>query len=422
MAKTSRRPLVAVAAFLALAAIVFFGHRPAAAYDDPAWWNGEIDKAEAEAQRLWDVMAAKGTFAVGTSLNEVDVEIHTCHILSIFLDKPHLTPLLVARFEPEPDADPGFDEGAEGNSRSNWANLARDFLAESQVERIRAWNLDCVGKFGITGRDSIREQDRRALVEIDGEVIRVLGDVEAGFSSELQAAIDANPAVKRVALGSAGGNVGEAVRAGQTIREKKLDTELYNNCESACSLVFLGGVERGIWSPYPTLGFHRISAGGAAIPDDSDVYDRVREYADDLGADGKAVVGFMLGADVREMYRPEMDDLCAAAVATAVQRVCFGTPRNSGRGETLDEAPAVPDETLPREGSIAAADDNSVATATADAGNDAAPGGGGAAESDGRCADIRTQRARIAANDPKIAADPAELLTIYDAMLRDYGC
>lgn len=419
MVQTPRRPFAAVAAAFALAAVVLFGPRPAAAFDDPAWWNGEIEKAEAEADRLWGIMAAKGTFAVGTALNEVDVDIHTCHILSIFLDKPHLTPLLVARFEREPDADPGFDEGVEGNSRSNWALLARRFLAESQVERVRAWNLDCVGKFDITRQDFIQEEDRRALLEVDGDVIRVLGNVETGFAAELQAAIDANPAVTRVALGSAGGNVGEAVRAGRYIRQRKLDTELYNNCQSACSLVFLGGVERRIWSPYPKLGFHRIAADGAAIPDDSEVYDRVRDYADELGADGASVVGFMLKATVREMHRPEMDDLCAASVAIWIQRVCFGAPRDGGAGKTRNGAPTVPDDPASRGEPVSAADEGSIA---AEAGRGASPRAGEARGTPGICADIRTQRARIASDDPRIAADASGLTAVYDAMLRDYGC
>ncbi|MCE7027048.1 hypothetical protein [Jiella avicenniae] len=416
-------PCLGVALVLAIAR----GAVAAPANVDPVWWKAEIAKAQEEADRLWDVMRAKGTFALGTAVNEVDVDIHTCHILSIMLGKNHLTPLLVAPLDPpQPDDEPGFAEGVEGNSRSNWANLAKTFLGESQVERVRAWNLDCVGKFGITGRDFIREENGRALVAVDGDAIRVLGNVEPGFFEELKAAVEANPAVTRVVLGSAGGGVGDAVEAGRYIRARGLDTELYNDCRSACSLVFLGGVERRIWSPYPQLGFHRISSDGVAIPDYSEIYDLVRAYADDLGADGSAVVAFMKTAGVREMHHPEMDELCAANVATAVQRVCFGTPPRPADGPTADGADG---------GGVAAA--ATAQTPPAGAANTADQTSGGQAAdrrsegepAEGICADIAAQRRRVLDRDVRIAGTlPAAgdggggLVAIYDQMLVDYGC
>ncbi|NDW03565.1 hypothetical protein [Jiella pacifica] len=393
---------------------------------DPVWWNGEIAKAQAEAERLWEVMRAKGTFALGTAVNEVDVDIHTCHILSIMLGKDHLTPLLVAPKDPaQPEDEPGFAEGVEGNSRSNWAGLAEGFLAESPVERVRAWNLDCVGKFGIAGRDFVREDDGRALVEVNGDAIRILGNVEVGFFEELKAAVEANPNVTRIVLGSAGGGVGDAVEAGRYIRARGLDTELYNDCRSACSLVFLGGVERRIWSPYPQLGFHRISSNGLGIPDDSEVYDLVRDYADGLGADGAAILAFMKKAGVRQMHHPEMDELCAANVATAVQRVCFGTPprpaaRQAPHGSG-DVGAAAATEHPPSAGAANAADQAG--------GDPITDRRSGVEPARGICADIAAQRRRIIERDARIAGalptagdGSGGLVEIYDQMLADYDC
>lgn len=395
---------------------------------DPVWWAREIAAAEADADRLWDIMRAKGTFVLGTAVNEVDVDIHTCHILSIMLGKDHLTPLLVAPADPpQPDDEPGFAEGVEGNSRSNWANLAKAYLAESKVERVRAWNLDCVGAFGISGREHIRESDGRALVEVDGDAIRVLGNVEKGFFDELKAAIEANPAVTRVLLGSAGGSVGDAVAAGRYVRGRKLDTELYNNCRSACSLVFLGGVERRIWSPYPQLGFHRISSGGVAIPDASEVYDRVRDYADGLGVDGTAVVAFMRKAGVSEMHHPEIDELCAANVATAVQRGCIGRPPGQASRQASDAEPgaaAVARAPVPPNGAASAADTAAPVDRLSDRRPDGPPG-------HGLCADIADQRQRVFERDARVAGalragggslDVGAMVAIYDQMLADYGC
>ena len=384
----------------------------ATANDDPVWWNAEIAKVEAEADRLFATMRAKGTFVLGTGVNEVDYDIHTCHILSIMLGKDHLTPLLVARPDPpQADDEPGFAEGVEGQSRSNWAELARGFLPEGKVEHIRAWNLDCVGQFGITGQDHVREDDGRALVVVDGEVIRVLGNVEAGFFEELRTAIDANPTVTQVALGSAGGSVGDAVKAGRYIRAKGLNTELYNNCRSACALVYLGGVDRRIGSPYPELGFHRISSGGVAIPDSSNVYGLVHDYAEEMGVEGDFFVSAMMKAGVREMHHPEMDELCAANVATAVQRVCFGAPRQ-----------AQPPMAKTGVSSVGRALAPTIPPAEAESNSSVSAGGR-------RCSDIRAQRQRIVDKDPKIAravedggSDIGGMVAVYDAMLREYGC
>ncbi|MAU94526.1 MAG: hypothetical protein CMP81_01365 [Fulvimarina sp.] len=414
--RPGRRGLVAVAAgLLAVCATMLLVPRPAGALDDPAWWNAEIAKAEAEANRLWDDMRAKGTTSVGTALNEVDAEIHACHILSIMLGKDHLTPLLVAQPDPpQPGDEPGFAEGVEGNSRSNWAGLATTYLAETDVKRVRAWNLNCVGQFGITAQDAVREVVRRALVEVDGEQIRVLGNVEKGFFAELKTAIDANPAVSRIALGSAGGSVGDATRAGNYIRERGLATQLYDNCRSACALVFLGGVDRRIFSPYPEIGFHRISADGAAIADDSEVYDLVRRYADDLGVDGAAVVAFMHKAGVNEMHHPELDELCAANVATAVQRGCVGWLPARSAAHARQSRPT--------------SDEPAPATSASQQQPDPGPGEGGPAPAS-LCPGIRAQRQLIAGSDPKIAGaiaangpDRAGMLAMYDEMLRDYGC
>jgi len=38
-------------------------------------------------------------------------------------------------------------------------------------------------------------------------------------------------------------------------------TTLFADGCSACPLIFLGGVECTIWSPYPRLGFHQVSGG-----------------------------------------------------------------------------------------------------------------------------------------------------------------
>ncbi|MCQ0986356.1 hypothetical protein [Jiella marina] len=391
----------------AILALVFassaFHLLPAFANDDPAYWRDEIAKARAEYQRLVDIGFSKGTFAIGTALNEIDIDIHTCHVLSIMLGKEHLTQRLVAPQEKDPEAEPGFDELVEAQSLDNWANIAEEQIERTPSERSRAWNLDCVGQFAIPADEYIREDQRRAVVVAEGETIRVLGDVEQGFFDELKAAIDTNPQVKQIALGSAGGNVGEAVRAGRYIREKGLETVLYNACESACSLVFLGGVERQIWRPYPEMGFHKVASGGVAIPDDHQAYDLIRAYAKEMGVDGRFVVDAMRKADVRDMYHPEMPALCSANVATLVHRWCFGEPPQASSPARTDDQPV--------------ADDLSATSA-------AAP----TAQVDAVCAQIAArhrqlaERASSASEQTGLAGAQTAMLRAFERMLQERGC
>ena len=56
-------------------------------------------------------------------------------------------------------------------------------------------------------------------------------------------------------------------------RERKLATRVDDECASACTIAFLGGVERSI-SPGGRLGFHRGSFPGLS---DNDMYESNRD-------------------------------------------------------------------------------------------------------------------------------------------------
>ena len=109
---------------------------------------------------------------------------------------------------------------------------------------------------------------------------------------------------------------------GLLIRQLGLETALYDDCYSACTLVFLGGVERKVWSPYPTLGFHRASIDGEAIPDSDSLYDRLWTYADSMTGNGSVVVRAMQSAQPSNFFQFRPEQLCDVGVATWVQRRC----------------------------------------------------------------------------------------------------
>jgi hypothetical protein len=197
-----------------------------------------------------------------------------------------------------------------------------------EARRIKEWNLDCAGKLGISSSAYVVDNGAATFYDVDrtngvGNITLVIrGDVEVGFAEKLRQAIKLNPDVEFIGLGSGGGSVSEALEAGRLIRRLKLKTMLWNNCNSACTLVFFGGVERLIWSPYPDLGFHMVSRNGIAEPTSSGVYEKIGRYATEMDVDPRAVISAMLAAAPNELHYLRQEKLCKAAIATWVQRAC----------------------------------------------------------------------------------------------------
>jgi len=289
----------------------------------------EADAADEAAKRYWDTAARiDDEFHIGTMFNEYHANEHRCHILGRLLGIPervaHLS-LVPTVSLGGTTSDDALDMRMAGRSLENFAYSARSLLAEDDKARRLTWNLDCSGKLGIAaGTFSQDGISTFYVVEHDGRVLRVLGDIEQGFAQKLIAAVDANPGVETVALGSRGGYVYEAMTAGRFIRERRLGTSIWNACSSACPLVFLGGASRDIMSPYPALGFHQVSIGGEAIPAGSQAYVDIERYAVGMGVDGKALIDLMMAAAPAQMnvIAGNEDRLCTARIATWVQRGC----------------------------------------------------------------------------------------------------
>lgn len=221
------------------------------------------------------------------------------------------------------------EDGAEfriaAHSLDNWVIVARAILASDEAHRIREWNLDCVGRMGIPASAQINDSSPNAFYEAtnSGKMLRILGPVTRGFHERLVSALDANPSVETVALGSGGGLVAEAIAAGLEIRERGLNTTLWNNCYSACPFVFIGGVKRHVWSPYPDLGFHQMSRDGQAVESNSSAYALLERYPWAMGVNAISVRHFIDEASPADMYVPAHDELCRSAVALWIQRSCW---------------------------------------------------------------------------------------------------
>lgn len=263
-------------------------------------------------------------FWIGTMFNDVDWPEHTCYSLGMLLgleaNVRHL------RFDRSSHAARTSDEAQElrvrAQSLDNFVSAANASLKESSEKRGIAWNLDCSEKYGV----SLQQKGDPTFYEVTngGRGIKILGAIEAGFTAKLSATLARAPKAEFVALGSGGGSVAEAIASGRLIRSRGLTTTIWNNCYSACPLVFLGGVDRHVNSPYPSFGFHQISTSSGAIPKSSPVYARVADYIREMGANDQFVLTAMLRATPEQMNMVNGADvqLCRARVATWIQRAC----------------------------------------------------------------------------------------------------
>lgn len=270
-----------------------------------------------------------GASSAGTAFNEIHIPEHTCFVLGQLLDKADLVAPLAIEYKPDYETqttENASDLRIMGNSLGNFARVAQRVLDMPHDERVITWNLDCSGQLGLPNAYIKQEgQSSFYVVTNEGRALKVLGDIEAGFTQKIEAAIEANPTVEVVMLGSGGGYIDEAIRAGTYIRRKGLDTTLYNNCYSACPLVFMAGVERQNWSPYPKLGFHQIyTPDGGAVPFDSQSYRLVFGYLSHMGIEPRYVLQKMWSAPPSGMtsVSGQDDDLCKANITTWIQRGC----------------------------------------------------------------------------------------------------
>lgn len=92
------------------------------------------------------------------------------------------------------------------------------------------------------------------------------GGLTFGVTDEIKTVLDANPAIRAIHLNSGGGRVVEARKLRDLIRQRGLVTYVATRCASACTIAYMGGVQRFI-SREGELGFHRGRSPGATESD-----------------------------------------------------------------------------------------------------------------------------------------------------------
>ncbi|GIL40887.1 hypothetical protein [Roseiterribacter gracilis] len=117
-------------------------------------------------------------------------------------------------------------------------------------------------------------------VVVEGDAAYLLEPITRATPAQLRLTLAAHPAIKRVLLGSDGGNAMAGVQLARLIHARGLITETAPDflCQSACTYAFAGGVQRIAASGCP-LRFH---AEGGALPPIAALMTRIHHTVLDL--------------------------------------------------------------------------------------------------------------------------------------------
>jgi len=111
----------------------------------------------------------------------------------------------------------------------------------------------------------------------DGRVLYISGAYGTHSEESVRRALAENKGVREVVLEGPGGRASVGFELFRLFRERKLATRVETGCASACTIAFLGGVERTV-SQSGRLGFHRASFPGMGDDDMHDANRGIRNF------------------------------------------------------------------------------------------------------------------------------------------------
>ena len=160
--------------------------------------------------------------------------------------------------------------------------------------------------------------DLTISVSPDGTTLHVDGTYGMGSDQAVRRALEQNPKIREVVLSGPGGRMGAGFEISRMIRTRRLATRVDTGCASACTIAFLGGVDRTV-APGARLGFHQASFPGMSA---NDMFEANRDMKRFLTSAGVAP-GFaqrVLDTPGDSIWIPTPEELLAARVIKRVNR------------------------------------------------------------------------------------------------------
>lgn len=186
---------------------------------------------------------------------------------------------------------------------------------------LNAWQMtqDVSGEENVAERLDSERAARYRLSAEPGGVLLIKGSLELGITKRVAAALVSDIGIREIILSSEGGNIYEARGLARLFRDRGLSTTVTDECSSACTTAFIGGVERTLKTG-ARLGFHQY---------------RIEADYDVLGADPRgeetrdktlflevgikqSFVARMHSATPGRMWYPDAAELLEAGVITII--------------------------------------------------------------------------------------------------------
>ena len=152
-------------------------------------------------------------------------------------------------------------------------------------------------------------------VSPDGRTLLVVGAYGTHSEEVVRKALAAHREVRTVILSGPGGRASVGFALFQMFRERKLATRVETTCASACTIAFLGGVERTV-SPSGRLGFHAASFPGMG---EGDMHDANRGIRNFMVYSARLTPEFarkVIETPAESIWIPTHDELLAGKVIT----------------------------------------------------------------------------------------------------------
>jgi len=226
----------------------------------------------------------------------------------------------------------------QASSTKFWGGLAKAAIALG-VLRLA---YDCLffaapqiaGMYEMVSGDA-RVGPHQFRVLANGEMLEFSGGITFGTARDFESFLSAMPNVRVVRLNSKGGRIREAQTMSDMIRARKLATFVKDDCLSACTIVFLGGEERGMLAT-ARLGFHQPAFAGMTAADRIASIARERTRLQSFGL-SRDFAERANTAPPHSMWYPDREELVREKIVTRVMEV----PKEKPAASAAPPAPKV---------------------------------------------------------------------------------
>ncbi len=161
--------------------------------------------------------------------------------------------------------------------------------------------------------------DLAVTVGRDGTTLYVNGAYGMGSDQLVRRTLEQNPKIREVVLAGPGGRMGAGFEIGRLIRVRRLATRVETACASACTIAFLGGIDRSI-APGAKLGFHAASFPGMSADDMFAANRDMKRYLTMSAGIAPDFAQRVLDTPGDSIWVPTPEELLAARVIKRVSR------------------------------------------------------------------------------------------------------